>query len=119
MSQEAFNCFKEMFLIVNQKLDWIQKGDAIQNKGMGHSDNNDRVTDDGSNDNPFQDSDFQYRCKMLPQKLEGINSLWQFIIGAQDDEVAEQAMIFLVQLYIVSSIFSHQPNKFPLIESFC
>ena len=38
---------------------------------------------------------------VLPEKLQGVNSIWDFILTSQNDSVVEKAIEFLNKLYIV------------------
>ena len=38
---------------------------------------------------------------VFPEKLQGISSIWDFILTSQNDNVVEKAIEFLNKLYIV------------------
>jgi len=95
MTLEGFSCFKNMFLVINEKLKRIQKntsssGMYSHSSGYGYDYENKKE----------KEGEFGYRVNVLPEHLEGIKSIWNFILVAEDEKVADQAIDFLNKLYL-------------------
>ena len=100
MTKEGFKCFKNVFLVINEKLQKINKvaqsGSSSSNLYGGYSSSyNSKPAEDNK-----KEDDFDYTVNVLPNELEGTNSLWDFILVAEEDVVAEKAIDFLNKLYL-------------------
>jgi hypothetical protein len=119
MTADGFACFKNLFLIINEKLKRITK---VGSSGSGSSGASNMVSygtssyggtvyasysynyeDSGKDSKDKKDgsgsSDFDYRVNVFPGELEGIKNLWTFIHQSQIEEAAERAIEFLNKLY--------------------
>ena len=57
-------------------------------------------------------SKYYYQASVLPGELEGINSVWNFVLTAKTAEVVDVAVEFLINLYVSvhDSIAEQQQN---------
>jgi len=104
MTIEGFNCVKNLFLIINEKLEKISKIKTSNVTAYQSSHNGYGVSYHSYSYNYEETkavpSDFEYQVNVLPEELEGIQSMWNFIFDAQTEEVTEKAIDFLNRLYL-------------------
>ena len=105
MTIEGFNCVKNLFLIINEKLEKISKVKTSNvvayqssHNGYGVSYHSYSYNHEETKANP--PCDFEYQVNVLPEELEGIQSMWNFIFVAQNEDVVEKAIDFLNRLYL-------------------
>ena len=104
MTVEGFSCFKNLFLIINEKLTKISKV-VTSNVTAYTSSYNGYGPMYSSYSYNYEESkavqaDFEYRVNVLPEELEGISSLWNFILVTDNESVGEKAIDFLNKLYL-------------------
>jgi len=101
MTPEGFGCFKNVFLVINEKLKRIEK---VESSGVQSFSNYHGGTVYYSYSYNHEDSkaaqDFEYRVNVLPEELEGIQNIWSFIMIAENEAVVEKAIDFLNKLYL-------------------
>jgi len=98
---EGFNCFKNVFLIINEKLQKIVKVNARTGGETSYGGHMIGGTYYGSYSYEEKTSagEFEYKVNVMPAELEGINSIWNFILAAESENVVEKAIDFLNKLY--------------------
>lgn len=104
MTIEGFNCVKNLFLIINEKLGKISKVKANSVTTHPSSYNGYGVSYHSYSYNYEETKaappDFEYVVNVLPEELEGVQSIWNFILTAKNEEVVEKAVDFLNKLYL-------------------
>ena len=94
MNDQAFKCFKSLFLIVNlksNKMYHVEKGSNFRRNFQN------RLHNQWNNNN--HTPQFDYSFLVPPQELIGLNDLWEMVYVMHSDKVAKQASDFLVQIY--------------------
>ena len=109
MTSEGFKCFRNIFLLINEKLGKLVKGatsstsDEKASYSTTYTDVNGTIY--ASYSYNYEDrkknaeGDFEFKTLVFPSQLEGINSIWEVILQTDNEEVIEKALEFLNKLY--------------------
>eukprot|EP01015_Nassula_variabilis_P030951 TRINITY_DN6893_c0_g2_i1.p1 TRINITY_DN6893_c0_g2~~TRINITY_DN6893_c0_g2_i1.p1 ORF type:complete len:195 (+),score=29.56 TRINITY_DN6893_c0_g2_i1:64-648(+) len=104
-------CIRDrLFMIINEKLNKIKKAkqntstgsvstykNVFQNRGVTYASYS---YNQEENNNTANQNGVDFKVMVDPCQLEGINSLWDFIMNSQLDGVTEKAIEFLCGLYL-------------------
>ena len=102
MTKEGFKCFKNVFLVINEKLTKISKVNVNASSTSSYTSiyGGYPYMSNRQNDEKKKERNFGYKINVFPNELEGINSIWDFILVAEEGKVADKAIDFLNKLYL-------------------